>query len=134
MKRRTFIQSTAVVATMAIARKNPLIAAIDADSTYRKNIGIQLYTLRNELAKDTTATILQVAADGYKQVEPFGFPNADPMIEAAKNAGLAKRFRAGFGESLDHFPREAGHAFEREGVRYSAALGMLSPHNRLLLP
>lgn len=89
MKRRTFIQSTAVVATMAIARKNPLLAAIDADSTYRKNIGIQLYTLRNELAKDTTATILQVAADGYKQVEPFGFPNADPMIEAAKKAGLA---------------------------------------------
>ena len=88
MKRRAFIQTTAA-ATFALSQTGRLFAALDADNAYRKNIGIQLYTLRNEIGKDTVATIKQVAADGYKQVELFGFPNADAMIEAAKNSGLA---------------------------------------------
>lgn len=34
------------------------------------------------------ATIKAVADAGYKQVEPYGFPNAVPMIEAAREFGL----------------------------------------------
>ncbi len=89
MNRRIFLQSSVAGATIALGQSNRLLAALDAENAYRKNIGIQLYTLRNELAKDTVATIKQVASDGYKQVELFGFPDADPIIEAAKNAGLA---------------------------------------------
>jgi len=88
MKRRSFVQNT-VAATLAFTQTGRLMAALEAEGTYRKNIGIQLYTLRNEIAKDTFATIKQVAADGYKQVELYGFPNADAMIEAAKSSGLA---------------------------------------------
>src|SRR5712692_11373891 len=36
-------------------------------------VGLELYTVRNELAKDMEATLKQVAAIGYKQVEFFDF-------------------------------------------------------------
>ena len=88
MKRRSFVQTT-IAATLAFSQSGRLLAALEAEGTYRKNIGIQLYTLRNEIGKDALATIKQVAADGYKQVELYGFPNADAMIEAAKTSGLA---------------------------------------------
>ncbi len=38
-----------------------------------KNIGIQLYTLREELPKDAKGVIGKVAQAGYKEVETFGY-------------------------------------------------------------
>lgn len=90
MNRRNFIRTTAAT-TVVFSQSSPLMAALAADDTYRKNIGIQLYTLRDAISKDPVATLKQVAAAGYKQVEPYGFPGADPMIQAAKDAGLAVR-------------------------------------------
>ena len=62
--------------------------ALDQDNRYRKEIGIQLYTLRNQINDDVEGTLKSVADAGYKQVEPYGFPNAKPMIKAAKDNGL----------------------------------------------
>jgi sugar phosphate isomerase/epimerase len=87
MKRRTFLR-TAVGTSLALTQTQTLLA-LEAENEYRKNIGIQLYTLRNELGKDPAGTLKQVAADGYMQVELYGFPNADAMIAGAKDAGLA---------------------------------------------
>lgn len=81
------MQTTAAT-TLALANSGTLLA-LEADNTYRKNIGIQLYTLRNELTKDAPGTLKQVAAAGYKQVELYGFPDSDAMISGAKDAGLA---------------------------------------------
>ena len=36
-------------------------------------VGLQLYTLRNELSKDLEGTLKKVAAIGYKEVELFGY-------------------------------------------------------------
>jgi sugar phosphate isomerase/epimerase len=84
MNRRHFL------ATLAASSFAPAaLRALEADNAYRKNIGLQLYTLRNEIAKDTAGTLKAVAAAGYKQGEMYGFPNCDPMIAAAKDAGLA---------------------------------------------
>jgi sugar phosphate isomerase/epimerase len=85
MNRREFLYSTALATVAA----SPLARALEADNAYRRNIGLQLYTVRNELAKDTPGTIKAVAAAGYKQGEMFGFPNCDPVIAAAKESGLA---------------------------------------------
>lgn len=84
MNRREFICATAL-ATMAAT---PLARALERDDVYRANIGLQLYTLRNELAKDTPGTIKAMVEAGYKQGEMFGFPNCDPVIAAAKESGL----------------------------------------------
>lgn len=86
MNRRTFIRKAA--ATSIVLSQAGTLLALEAENAYRKNIGIQLYTLRNELGKDTVGTLKQVAADGYKQVEPYGFPKTDAMISAAKDLGL----------------------------------------------
>lgn len=86
MKRRTFIR-TAVGTSLALTQTQ-VVLALEAENEYRKNIGLQLYTLRKELAKDPAGTLKQVAADGYKQVELYGFPNAEAMIAGAKEAGL----------------------------------------------
>ena len=39
----------------------------------KKSVGVQLYTLRNDIAKDPKGTIQKVAALGYKDVETFGY-------------------------------------------------------------
>jgi sugar phosphate isomerase/epimerase len=87
MNRRTFIRTTAATSVMFGQSGN--LFALETDKAYQKNIGIQLYTLRNELGKDPAGTLKQVAAAGYKQVELYGFPNADTLIKGAKDAGLA---------------------------------------------
>lgn len=87
MNRRTFIRTTAAT-SLALSQTGNLFAALEADNTYRKNIGIQLYTLREALGIDPAGTLKQVAAAGYKQVELYGFPDADALVASAKDAGL----------------------------------------------
>jgi sugar phosphate isomerase/epimerase len=38
-----------------------------------KNVGLQLYSLRDQLPKDLHGVIAKVAAAGYKEVEPYGY-------------------------------------------------------------
>lgn len=87
MKRREFLTAATAASASLICRPQFLFAQ-DDPSPYRKQIGIQLYTLRNEIKKDVAGTIKAVADAGYKQVECYGFPNADPMIKAAQENGL----------------------------------------------
>lgn len=102
MKRRHFLQTT-----LASAIGIPAFA-LDDNNAYRKNIGIQLYTLRNEIKEDVAATLKAVADAGYKQVEPYGFPNAGEMIAAAKDNGLAV--------NSSHFAWESVTDPEKKGV------------------
>ena len=88
MKRRSFLRATAAT-SISLGSTGSVFAALAADNVYRKNIGIQLYTLRDDLKKDASGTLKAVAAAGYKQVELFGFPNCQPLIDGAKDAGLA---------------------------------------------
>ena len=87
MNRRHFLRNTAGTA-LAFASVQSLFGA-EASSPYVKNMGLQLYTLRDQIAADTAATIKAVAEAGYKQVEPYRSPETDAMIAAAKDNGLA---------------------------------------------
>jgi sugar phosphate isomerase/epimerase len=86
MNRRHFMQAAGLTSLSftSIGR----VLALEAGNAYRQNIGIQLYTLRKQLAADTPGTIKAVAAAGYKQVEAAGFPDCDAVISAAKDNGL----------------------------------------------
>ncbi|MFN0126138.1 MAG: sugar phosphate isomerase/epimerase family protein [Verrucomicrobiales bacterium] len=88
MKRRHFLQ-TAATASLSLAPSSALRAALAKNDRFREAIGLQLYTLRNEIAKDTAGTIKAVAEAGYKQVEPYRSPQTEAMIQAAKDHGLA---------------------------------------------
>ncbi len=54
-------------------------------------IAVQLYSVREALAQDFEGTVRQIAAFGYKGVEPAGFPGTTPQAAADlfKSLGLA---------------------------------------------
>lgn len=71
ISRRTFICNTSLAAAAVLAM--PALAF----SSDKKEIGLQLYTLRKELTKDVKSTLEKVAAAGYTTVETYGFSIKD---------------------------------------------------------
>jgi sugar phosphate isomerase/epimerase len=69
--RRNFIINTSLAATAVLA--SPSFAF----TMKKKEIGLQLYTLRDELPKDVKATLEKVAKAGYTTVETYGFSIKD---------------------------------------------------------
>lgn len=67
IKRRDFIISSGL-ALGALA-----IAPSLAFSAKPKNIGLQLYTLRDEFSKNVKGVLEHVAKTGYKDVETYGY-------------------------------------------------------------
>jgi sugar phosphate isomerase/epimerase len=88
LTRRNFLQkSIQSVAAGAALRSTGLNAA--ERRAWTKPIGLELYTVRDLFAKDPEATLKQVAATGYKEVEigPGGKPGA--LNAELRAAGLA---------------------------------------------
>ncbi len=65
--RRDFIKMTGLAAAGA------LLLPTYACSSPKKNIGLQLYSLRDQLPKDVKGVIKRVAETGYKEVETYGY-------------------------------------------------------------
>jgi sugar phosphate isomerase/epimerase len=66
--RRDFIRQSSVLSAAFLLN--------DPDWARKKRpVGVQLYTLRNDMGKDPRGTLEKVAQLGYKQVEPFGYGN-----------------------------------------------------------
>jgi len=74
MKRRTFIE-TSIAAAAAFAARPSWAAASEHEI---KKVGLQLYTVREEMPKDFEGTIAKVAATGYKEVEFAGYFDHSP--------------------------------------------------------
>ena len=68
MKRRTFIQSTA----LAIAGASFAPDLLAKGSKYKNKVGLQLYSLRDVIFKDAKGVLKSVADFGYKELETFG--------------------------------------------------------------
>lgn len=71
ISRRNFIVTTGLATTAVLA--SPSFAF----SMNKKEIGLQLYTLREELPKDVKGTLEKVAQAGYTNVETYGFSIKD---------------------------------------------------------
>ncbi len=89
--RRTFIKQSALLAASVAVMPN-----IACTPTQRKEIGIQLYSLRDIIDKDVKGIIGKIAEIGYKQVETFGYTkksgfwglDAQSFSELLKQNGL----------------------------------------------
>jgi sugar phosphate isomerase/epimerase len=68
MKRRTFIKTTALATAATMLAPKPLKAA-----SGKKNIGLQLYTLRNPMQQDLPGTLRLIAKTGYSWLEAAGY-------------------------------------------------------------
>lgn len=66
--RRTFIKQAGIAAAGALILPSFVACAAEA-----KTIGLQLYSLREQLPKDVRGTIAKVAEAGYKEVETYGY-------------------------------------------------------------
>ncbi|MFY0254055.1 sugar phosphate isomerase/epimerase family protein [Chitinophaga sp. 30R24] len=74
--RRDFLRQTGLI-TAAMMLPGSL-SAFTAGRALPKKIGLQLYTLRDQLAKDPKGTIAKVAGIGYQEVETFyGYQGAN---------------------------------------------------------
>src|SRR5882757_6332625 len=65
--RRTFLAQAGLITAGVMMKPNFLSAKGN------NIVGLQLYSLRNELPKDVKGVIAQVAKAGYKEVETFGY-------------------------------------------------------------
>ena len=76
MNRRQFISRSAVTLLAAgVADQRLFAAAMAKPNTGR--IGIQLYSVNDELSKDFEGTLKKLSDIGYSAVEPFGFTTDD---------------------------------------------------------
>lgn len=66
--RRDFIKKSSLFSSMLFLEPSEL---------FKKDrlIGVQLYTVRNEIFKDPKSTLAKIASIGYKSVETFGYGN-----------------------------------------------------------
>src|SRR5579884_1744214 len=107
--RRDFLRTTAAgaaVATFSVRFPKSLFA-----SPYGKPVGLQLYTLRDQLEKDVAGTIQQVAKIGYKDVEIYSLyvksPNefskilSDNGITASSGHYLLPMVKTGFEKHVE---------------------------------
>jgi sugar phosphate isomerase/epimerase len=85
--RRSFLGSASatVVSGAALLSSRRLFA-----SPFGLRVGLQLFSVRELLAKDYEGTLQQVAAAGYQEVEAAGFFNHSPqqVKQAMRKAGL----------------------------------------------
>ncbi len=69
--RRKFLKQAGIISAGAMIAPQ-LLSAKAGD----KVVGLQLYSLRDQLPKDVKGVIAKVAAAGYKEVETFGYSKA----------------------------------------------------------
>ena len=83
--RRDFLHSATLLTGAALLRSRKALA-----SPFGLPIGLQLYSVREALAKDYAGTLKQVAAAGYQEVEAAGYFNHTPqeVRQAMDAAGL----------------------------------------------
>lgn len=85
ISRRSFLTTAALTAVASALPSRNLFASPSAPS-----IGVQLFSVRNDLAKDFPGTLKRVAAIGYREVEAAGFYNhsAADVKQMMSDAGL----------------------------------------------
>jgi sugar phosphate isomerase/epimerase len=88
--RRNLLQASLATAALSLAPVRTISQAWGAlADPYFETIGLQLYTLRNQIAENQTKTIQAVAAAGYKQVELMDVMTAPVLVPLAKDNGMS---------------------------------------------
>ena len=67
--RRNFLKQSGTLSAALLLTRNSILTSPNS----KQLIGLQLYTLRNELSKGIKETIAKIAETGYNSVEVFGY-------------------------------------------------------------
>ncbi|MEO8428254.1 MAG: sugar phosphate isomerase/epimerase [Verrucomicrobiota bacterium] len=89
ISRREFLKTSAAAVTFA-ATTSPNLFAAESYGGKKIPFGLQLYSVRNECAKDLDGTVMAVAKMGYKAVEFAGYHGRDAksLRNLLNDAGL----------------------------------------------
>ncbi|MCX2572985.1 sugar phosphate isomerase/epimerase family protein [Pedobacter sandarakinus] len=119
--RRTFIKQVGLAAGAAL-----LVPSFAFDKA-SKNIGLQLFTLRDLLPKDVKGVIEKVAKAGYKEVETYGFNNGkfwNLTTKEFKSLLDANGLKAPSGHyGMDDFSKTGNTDKLKADIESAAALG-----------
>lgn len=95
MHRRRFLSvsaaavgSFALVSQQCVNRVFAKPAILPPDHQYMQSLGLQLYTVRNQLAENEKETIAAVAKAGYHQVELIDVLQGETQYKLAKDEGM----------------------------------------------
>lgn len=94
MQRRTFIKTSSGIAAAGLATSlfNGSLMAIPKwipdTSKYKDTIGLQLWTVRNQMENDKRKTLQSIADAGYKQVELGDTETAAELIPICQDLGM----------------------------------------------
>jgi sugar phosphate isomerase/epimerase len=117
--RRRFLQE--VTSTAALLASRPQAALPVVASGWKSRIGLELYTVRDQLTRDFEGTLAKVAAIGYTEIEPTSYNEMTPKAFRALLDGLKLSMPS------THAPaRGAGADLERQleghqvmGIKYT---------------
>ena len=109
MQRRTFLQTTGAGLAAILARP---LWGFASDDPYLKTIGLQLYTLRNQLSENVRDTLKAVADAGYYQVETGGVVGSEEIFAGAREVGLQITSAMIDSQTLVHPDREGVPSFD----------------------
>lgn len=85
MHRRRFLHGVSAVGlTAAVIRPSSVLASLAPSH----GLGLQLWTVRNQMNEDKEATLKSVAAAGYDQVELMNVLDSGDIAQIAKDEGL----------------------------------------------
>jgi sugar phosphate isomerase/epimerase len=88
MNRREFTRPALMASLASLTLLSWLMAADPTGKRYLGNIGLQLWTVRNQLEQDSPATLRAVKAAGYAQIELSRTLNARDFLPHARELGL----------------------------------------------
>ncbi len=101
MKRRKFAQSVSLLTGAALAcQLERSLLAMPRGSAYKDTIGLQLWTVRNQMAEDKRKTLTAVAAAGYKQVELMDTADAAELLPICRSNSQYRTELGLFGNAL----------------------------------
>lgn len=88
MTRREFTKTAAIASLSTMTLSRSLHAAGPAGRRYLASIGLQLWTVRNQLAADLPGTLKAVKDAGYAQVELMSTSTGGQILPLARELGL----------------------------------------------
>jgi len=107
MNRRQFINKSAMLLALSGVASQQMFAETMAKSN-KGRIGVQLYSVKDELPKDFTGTLKKLSEIGYSAVEPYGFTTDDFFGHTMKE--------------LSHMVKDMGMAVSGSHIWYSISV------------
>lgn len=119
MKRNEFLKMTGGLVLAGLASKSAL-ASFTNEEKKLKNFGLQLWSVRDDLAKDPKGVLKQLATDGYTQIESF--EGVKGMFWGMSNTEF-KKHMDDLGMKIISSHCDIGKDFEKKAAE-AAAIGM----------